>query len=476
MPTSLPGPTDPAAAAAAPSGAARHPRLVLTTTILASSLAFIDGSVVNVALPAIGRSYGASAAELQWAVNAYLLPLSALLLLGGAAGDLYGRRRLLIIGTTLFAAASLACALAPSLELLLAARAVQGVGAALLMPSSLAILGSAFSGERRGRAIGTWAAAGAIAGALGPLIGGWLVDTVGWPPIFLVNLPVALAAILLAFRYVEETDVEPGSRLDWGGGLLATAGLGALTWGLTSWSSQSMLWPGAGAATAAGVVLLSLFLLAERRQGDRAMMPLALFASSSFVGVTMLTLLLYGALGGLLVLLPFVLIEAAGYSALAAGAALLPFPLVIALGSRLMGRLAERIGPRVPLTVGPLIAAAGYLLLTRVEGDSAYWDSVLPAILLLSLGMAGAVAPLTAAVLTSVDRRHTGTASGFNSAVARTGGLIATALIGGVISSAGSALLPAFHAAALVGAGAAAAAGGCAYLLLGNVVRPQRLG
>jgi EmrB/QacA subfamily drug resistance transporter len=291
-----------------------HPRLVLATCILASSLAFIDGSVLNVALPAIGRSFGAATAEVQWVINAFMLPLSALLLIGGAAGDLYGRRRLLIGGIALFTTASLLCAIAPSLTLFLAGRALQGLGAAMLLPNSLAILSDAFSGERRGRAVGTWAAAGAISGAIAPLIGGWLVDTVGWPAIFLLNVPVALAAIGLAWRYVPESANEERPPPDWPGALIATLGLGALTWGLTAWSASDRASGPVVAAIVAGALLCLLFLVVERRRGDRAMVPLDLFGSRAFVGLTVLTFLLYGALGGVLVLLPFTLIEAAGYS------------------------------------------------------------------------------------------------------------------------------------------------------------------
>ena len=444
---------------------AAHPRLTLAATILASSLAFIDGSVVNVALPAIGHSLDATAADLQWAVNAYLLPLSALLLLGGAIGDRFGRKRMLVTGIAVFALASLACAVAPSLDLLLAARVAQGVGAAMLMPNSLAILGSAFTGEQRGRAVGTWAAAGAIAGAVGPPLGGWLVDSIGWRAIFLLNLPLAAAAIVIAWRYVGESRDPGNARLDWLGAALVTASLGAATWGLTL-ASTAGLTSVAGAAVGAGAVLMLGFLWVEHRRGEAAMMPLSLFGSASFVGLTLLTLFLYGALGGLLVLLPYVLIKAAGYTALAAGAALLPFPAVIAVASRTMGRLAERMGPRLPLTVGPLVVAVGFALLTRIDAGGDYWTTVLPAILVIAVGMAGAVAPLTTAVLASVDAHHTGTASGFNSAVARTGGLVVTALVGGVIGSMGEALVAGFHIAAWAGAGLALAAALSAGVLL----------
>ena len=452
-----------AEAAAAP---VAHPRLVLTATVLASSLAFIDGAVLNVALPAIAQSFGAATAEVQWVINAFLLPLSALLLIGGALGDLYGRRRMLIIGIAIFTIASLLCAFAPSLDLFLAGRALQGIGAAMLMPNSLAILGNAFAGEHRGRAVGIWAAAGAISGAAAPLLGGWMVDTAGWPAIFLLNLPIALGALLIAIRHVPESR-EPGRpNPDWGGALLGTAALGALTWGLTARSSGQESGAGAYGAMAAGALFLLLFLLAERRRGATAMMPLSMFGSSSFVGLTLLTFLLYGAFGGLLVLLPYVLIEGAGYSAVEAGSAILPLPIAIGLASPITGRLAERMGPRLPLTLGPLLVAGGFLLALRIDADASYWTTVFPALLLLSCGMATAVAPLTTAVLASVGPDHTGTASGLNSAVARTGGLIATALLGAVLARQGAELIEAFHGAVIAGALLAAMAAVSAFALL----------
>jgi EmrB/QacA subfamily drug resistance transporter len=444
----------------------RHPRLTLLATILASSLAFIDGSVVNVALPAIGRDLHASAADLQWTINAYLLPLSALLLLGGAAGDHFGRRRMLVGGIMLFAAASLACALAPGLGFLLAARVVQGIGAAMLMPNSLSILSHAFSGEEKGRAVGTWAAVGAIASAFGPPLGGWLVGAVGWRAIFFINLPVAALAIGLALKGVEESG-EGKQPLDWVGAALATLALGALTWALTLWSSKRVMTDASWIALAAGLVTLGLFVVVEHRRGDRAMMPLALFGTRAFVGLTGYTFLLYGALGGLILLLPFVLIMG-GYSPVQAGLALLPFSFGIGLGSRAMGRLTERIGPRWPLTIGPLVVAGGFALMLRVDPQASYWTSVLPGIATIALGMAMAVAPLTTAVLSSVDDEHTGTASGFNSAIARTGGLIATASCGAVIAASGAALIGAFHVAALAGAALAAGAAASAFFSLGD--------
>lgn len=444
----------------------QHPNWILATCILASSLAFVDSSVTNVGLPAIGKSLQAGGADLSWVINAYLLPLSALLLLGGAAGDRYGRKRLLVWGTALFAVASIACAAAPTMGLLLTGRALQGIGAAVLMPSSLAILGASFAGEARGRAIGIWASAGAVMAAIGPVLGGWLIDTVGWRAIFLINLPLAAGAIVLASLYVIDARDKDRPALDIPGGLLATAALGALTWGLTIGSGRTGWTLLAVAGVAAGVLLLLAFVGIEKLRGERAMMPLAMFGSSSFIGLTLLTLLLYGALGALLVLVPYVLIRASGYSGTQAGSALVPVAIVLALASPLMGRLAGRIGARAPLTIGPLAVAGGFLLALRMGARADYWTQVLPAILVISVGMTGAVAPLTNAVLGAVDARHTGSASGFNSAIARTGGLVATALLGGVLGAKGSALISGFHAAIIVCAIACAAASAAAFFLI----------
>jgi EmrB/QacA subfamily drug resistance transporter len=447
-----------------------HPRAVLAASILGSSLAFVDGSVVNVALPALGSDLHAIPSVLPWVITAYLLPLGALILLGGGLGDHYGRRRLFLVGLATFLLASIICAAAPSLAYLLAGRWLQGFGAALLMPNSLAILGSEFSGEARGRAIGTWAAVGALAGALGPILGGWLVDSVGWRMIFLINVPLAIGAGYLAWKYVRErTESRNAAPLDSSGAALATVALGLLTWSLTEASSSTgtslMPWM----AAIAGTALLGTFLLHEKRLADRALMPLGMFAAPAFVGLTLLTFFLYGSLGGLLVLLPFFLIQIEHWSAVAAGAALLPLPVVIAAGSRLMGRVAGRYGGRLPLSVGSGLVAVGLSLYSRV-GTAAvsYWSDVLPPTLLVALGMGACVAPLTTSVMASVDGRHVGIASGFNSAVARIAGLIATALLGFVFARQGSAesFVAGFHAAALVGAGSAAAAAASVLLLL----------
>jgi EmrB/QacA subfamily drug resistance transporter len=463
--TALPTPCDRGHAESVDGQSVRNPGWTLAATMLASSLAFIDGSVVNVALPAIGGDLHVYAAGLSWAINAYLLPLSALLLLGGAAGDHYGRRQVLIAGILVFALASVGCALASGLDVLLACRAIQGIGAAILMPNSLGILGSSFEGEARGRAVGTWAATGAIASAIGPPLGGWLVDAIGWRAIFYLNVPVAGAAIAMAWNYVEESAAGE-QPLDWRGAILATAALGSLAWALTLWSSHHTASFGTWAGLGAGMILLLLFVLAEHRLGERAMMPLSLFASRPFVGLTVLTFLLYGALGGLLVLLPYLLIVGGAYSPVQAGLGLLPFSIVIGAASRLTGRLTERVGPRWPLTAGAIVTGVGFALLVRVDPHASYWTNILPGEAVIAFGMAWAVAPLTTAVLSSVDRRHTGTASGFNSAIARTGGLIATALAGAVIAEAGAALTEAFQAAAIIATTLAIAAGLVAFSTL----------
>jgi EmrB/QacA subfamily drug resistance transporter len=398
-----------------------------------------------------------------------LLPLGVLILIGGALGDHFGRRRLFQIGLSIFTFASVACAAAPSLAWLLAARGFQGLGAALLLPNSLAILGGAFTGEARGRAIGTWAAAGALAGAVGPVVGGWIVDTVGWRTIFLLNLPLAAGAGYLAWKYVEERrESSAAAPLDTAGAGLATAALGLLVWALTKASESAgahSSWP----AAVGGTLLLSAFVWHEGRLGNRAIMPLTMFAAPTFVGLTLLTFFLYGSLGGLLVLLPFLLIKIEGWMAIAAGAALLPVPVLIGLGSRLMGQVAARYGERLPLVVGSSLVAIGLALYGRIGTHGLdYWLDIFPATVLVALGMGACVAPLTTAVMTSVDPDHVGLASGFNNAVARIAGLVATASLGFVFARQDSneAFMVGFRAAALIGAASAALAAGSALLLV----------
>ena len=438
-------------------------------SVCASSLSFIDGSVLNVALPAMRESLDASAAEIQWVVNGFTLPLAALILLGGALGDHQGRRRWLVIGTALFGVASLICALSASLALLLAGRALQGLAAALLLPNSLALLNGAYEGEARGRAVGIWAAAGAISAAIAPLIGGWLVDHAGWPSIFYINIPFAAAAVAVALIKVPESRNSQQTPIDIAGAALATLGLGGLAYGLTLWSSHRSLSLVAGLSIAAGIALLAVFLFAERRAGKKAMIPLRYFGERCFSSLNLTTFLLYGTFGSCLLLLPYVLIAAGGYSPVAAGMSLLPLSILMGVGSPLMGKLTTRIGPRIPLTVGPLVVAAGFLLATRVASDQDYWTNVLPAVTLIAIGMSILVAPLTSTVLISVDPEHTGMVSGFNSALSRAGGLFGVSLLGAVLSQQGDALLGPFAVAMIIGAAVAALSALVSFVGLRNV-------
>ncbi len=468
MSAALPAPCDAGTIATARPATGAHPAATLAAAILGSSVAFIDGSVVNVALPALQRAFGGAIADAQWIVTAYLLPLGALVLLGGASGDRFGRRRMFALGLCVFTLASVFCAAAPSLRLFIVARALQGMGAALLVPNSLALLGASFGGEARGRAIGTWAAAGAIAGAAGPVIGGGLVDNVGWRAIFILNVPIAATALWLALRYVAESrDHSAPAALDWHGAALVTGGLAAITWGLTALPQRGGGDARVLAALGLGILLLTAFVAVEWRRGEDAMMPLTLFSRRTFVGVTLLTFFLYAALAGVLVLLPFVLIRVGRYEASAAGAALLPLPLAVGLASRTVGRWSERLGARWPLTVGPLVVALGFALALRVSADDvAYWPTIFPALLGISCGMAITVAPLTATVMGAVDRDHAGSASGVNNAVARIGGLVATASVGLLLGGGGMSgdFITGFRAAAVAGAALAILASASAFI------------
>ena len=438
--------------------------MVLATTILASSLAFIDGSVVNVGLAAIGHALSISGSQLTWVVNGYLLPLGALLLAGGAAGDRYGKRRMLVLGLVLFALASLGCSLAPGIGLLVTGRVMQGVGAAILMPNSLAILAETFEGEARGRAVGIWAAVGAAGGAAAPLLGGVLIDHLGWRSIFLINLPIALAAMLLALSYLPASSSSNQQRLDATGAALITLSLTLLTWALTEASAHASSIAIVSEVLVAGIVALTAFCLVERKLGERAMLPFAMFASRQLVGLTLLTFLLYGALGGLMLVLPFYLIQHGGYSATQAGAAILPLPLIVAAASPSMGKLSIRIGPRSLLSAGPVVVGLGLLLCLRIDTNGSYWSQVFPAICIAAIGLSAAVAPLTTTVLGSVGQDHTGIASGLNSAVARIGGLVATAALGSLFAAQQARLESIFHIAVETGAAIALLAGITAWL------------
>jgi len=433
---------------------------VLVATVLASSLDFVDGSVVNVGVPAIGRSLHGDAALLQWVINGYLLPLSALLLLGGALGDRFGRRRLLAIGIGLFACGSAACALAPSLEWLIAARAAQGLAAAVMLPNSLAVLGATF--RRRGAqpAVGIWAAAASIAAAIGPLLGGWLIDTIGWRAIFLINLPLGRRRRRTAL-YAVERDPTGADRtpLDFSGAALVTLAVTGLTWGLTE-GAGAMGWRAAPiGAVVAGALFAAAFVWTERRLGDKAMTPLALFGSRPLVALNLLTLLLYGAVAGFMLLLPFLLITEVGYSATEAGAALLPFPFVMSVVSPLAGGLAGRVGAKPLLIAGSTLVAVGLLLGLLAGHGGDYWTTVLPSVIAVALRHVLRRRAADHRRAGSVDGRHTGAASGLNSAVAQLGGVIVIALVGAVLATRGLALVGAFHAAAIAGAMVALAAG-----------------
>lgn len=407
----------------------RQRRLVLAATILGSSLAFIDGSAVNVALPAIQRGLAADAATVQWVVNAYLLTLGALVLLGGSAGDRFGRRRVFIVGVGLFTLASIGCGLSVSASMLVASRAVQGAGAALLTPTSLAILGASFDDDTRGGAVGIWAGVGALMSAAGPVLGGWLADTFSWRAIFWINVPLAAGAIALATLAVPETRDPAAKRLDWPGAALTTVGLGAFTWGLSVLPQHGASDLRVLGAIGAGVVLLLAFVAVQARS-RQPMMPLGLYRSATFSGVNVVTLLLYFALGGALFFLPFALIRGHGYTAAQAGASLLPFSLVMGLGSSLSGALADRIGARPLLIGGPIVAGLGFALWAWRGVGGSYWIGVFPAMLLLAIGMTLTVAPLTSTVMGAVAPGHVGVASGVNTAVARVAGLLAVATLG----------------------------------------------
>ncbi|CAB4898221.1 MAG: DHA2 family efflux MFS transporter permease subunit [Actinobacteria bacterium] len=408
-------------------------RWTVLATVLASAMAFLDSTAVNVALPTIGRDLDASLSGLQWTVTGYTLALASLVLLGGALGDRFGRRRVFLVGVVWFAATSLLCGLAPSTGLLVAARVLQGIGGALLVPGSLSIIQASFAHADRAKAIGLWSGLGGIAGLGGPFLAGFLVDTVSWRWVFLLNVPLAVAVVLVALRHVPESrDPAHHGRFDVGGALTAALALGGVTYALIDAGAGPGTWVALSLGLAAGVG----FVVQERRAAD-PMLPLGVFADRQFTGANLTTLAVYGALGGMSFFLVLQLQTVLGYDALAAGAAVVPSILIISLLSSRAGALAGRIGPRLPMTVGPLVAGSGVLYLSFVDAGTGWVTGVLPGSVLFGLGMATTVAPLTATVLGAAPDHLAGVASGVNNAVARAGQLLAVAALPLVVGLSG---------------------------------------
>lgn len=404
-------------------------RWVLLATVLGSGMAFLDATVVNIALPHIGSEFRAGAASLQWVVNGYTLSLASLILLGGSLGDRFGRRRTFVVGVTWFATASLLCGLAPNVDTLIAARVLQGVGGALLTPGSLAIIEASFHPADRSRAIGAWSGLGGIAGAIGPFLGGWLVQAATWRLVFLINVPLAVLVIFVALRHVPESrNPDAADRLDGAGVVTAALGLAGLTYGFTAWPSRGGSSPIVITTLLVGVAGLVGFVLVERHAKE-PMLPLGVFRSRAFSAANLVTFAVYAALGGVLFLVVLNLQVVVHFSALAAGVSMLPITVLMLLLSARAGQLSQHIGPRIPMTLGPIVCAGALLLFARIDAHSTYFSDVFPAVVTLGLGLSLTVAPLTATALGSVDSRHAGIASGVNNAVARAAGLLAVAIL-----------------------------------------------
>ncbi|WP_327010983.1 DHA2 family efflux MFS transporter permease subunit [Dactylosporangium sp. NBC_01737] len=440
-------------------------RWVLTATILGSGIAAIDATVVGIALPAIGRSFDADLETLQWVVTSYTLALAGLLLIAGALGDRYGRRRVFLIGVIWFAVASILCGAAPDAPTLIAARALQGVGAALLTPGSLAILQASFRPSDRSRAIGAWSGLGGVATAIGPFLGGWLVGAASWRLIFAINVPIAAVVVLIAWRHVPESrDATATGRIDVLGGTLVTLGLVGVTYGLIESLPIFLI---------AGALFLAAFVWWERRTAH-PMLPLDLFAAPQFSATNVVTFVIYGAIGGALFLLPIQLQQVAGYTPLQAGVSLLPITVIMLLLSARSGALATRIGPRLQMSAGPVLVGAGMALFTRVTASGSYLTEVLPAVAVLGLGLATTVAPLTATALSSARSSHAGMASAVNNDVARAAGLIAVAVLPAAAGITGAAYLDpdvfsaGFHTAVLICAALCLLAGAVAAVTIRN--------
>jgi EmrB/QacA subfamily drug resistance transporter len=406
-------------------------RIVLIATILGSGMVFLDGTVVNLALPYLQKSFNANVSIVQWVVEAYALTLASLLLVGGSLGDRYGRRKLYVCGVLLFAISSAVCGLAQSPTWLIAGRAIQGIGGALLVPGSLALITATFPEETRGRAIGTWSGFSAMTTAIGPVAGGWLIEHLSWRWVFFLNLPLALAVLVLCVRVPEARDESATGRLDWQGAALTTLGFSGITYALIEWPAgvhHAIL----SLTAAGGLIALAALGLVERH-AESPMIPFNLFRSRNFTGANLLTFFVYAPLGALLFFTPLDLIQIQHYSATKAGAAFIPFVVTMFLLSRWAGRLVERYGARIPLTVGPLISALGYFLFTLAPQDGQYWRDFFPCVLMISLGMAITVAPLTTTVMNSVAKSHAGVASGINNAVSRLASLISIAAFGALL-------------------------------------------